>query len=80
MENLEEDGMPLKTVSNIIAVWILNGISWLIAFSTHDVLEKFQILKEIIAIISLLLAIAFTSYKFYQGWRGWNPRKKQNKP
>ena len=79
MENLEEDGMPLRTVPNIIAVWILNGISWLIAFSTNDVLVKFQILKEVIAIISLLLAIAFTSYKFYQGWRGWNPRKK-NKP
>ena len=24
MENLEETDMPLKTVSNIIAVWILN--------------------------------------------------------
>lgn len=31
MENLEETEMPLKTVSNIIAVWTLNGINWLFA-------------------------------------------------
>ncbi len=75
--NLEETDMPLKTVSNIITVWILNGISWLIAFNTSEVLERFQIIKELLAIISLVLAISFTTYKFIQGWKGWNPRKKK---
>ena len=69
--------MPYKSFSNIIAVWLLNGISWLIAFNTTETLEKFQLVKEIVAIISLLLAIAFTTYKFVQGWRGWNPRRKK---
>lgn len=77
METLKDEDMPLKTVSNIIAVWILNGISWLFAFSTHDVLEGAQILKEILAIISLIVAIGFTLYKFRQAWRGWNPKGKK---
>ena len=74
-DNVGED-MPLKTVSNIIAVWILNGISWLFAFSTHDVLEGAQVIKEILAIISLAVAISFTLYKFKQAWKGWNPKSK----
>ena len=70
-------GMPFKTVSNIIAVWILNSISWLFAFSTHDVLEGVQVIKEILAILSFIVAIAFTLYKFRQTWRGWNPKGKK---
>ena len=77
METLGEKDMPLKTVSNIIAVWILNGISWLFAFSTHDFLEGTQIIKELLAIISLVVAISFTLYKFKQSWKGWNPKGKK---
>lgn len=75
MEGLTK--MPYKSLSNIIAVWILNGISWLFAFSTSDWLQGLSIVKEIFAIISLIVAIAFTLYKFRQSWRGWNPRKKK---
>ena len=75
--NLEETDMPLKTVSNIIAVWVLNGASWLVAFNTHDMLEGMQVFKELLAIISLAVAIAFTLYKFKQSWRGWNPKGKK---
>ena len=77
METLKDEDMPLKTVSNIIAVWILNGISWLIAFTTHDWLDGLLVVKELIAIVSLLVAIAFTLYKFRQSWRGWNPKGKR---
>ena len=76
----EDTNMPLKTVSNIIAVWILNGISWLIAFTTHEWLDGLAIVKEVVAILSLLVAIAFTLYKFKQawkGWKGWNPKSKR---
>ena len=69
--------MPYKSVSNIISVWFLNGISWLIAFNTSEILNDLQIIKELIAIVSLLLAIGFTTYKFVQSWKGWNPRKKR---
>ena len=76
METLGDKDMPLKTVSNIIAVWILNGISWLFAFSTSDWLEGLSIIKELFAIASLIVAISFTLYKFKQSWRGWNPKRK----
>jgi hypothetical protein len=69
--------MPYKSISNIIAVWLLNGISWLIAFNTSEVLDRLQFIKEILAIVSLVLAISFTAYKFIQGWKGWNPRRKK---
>lgn len=75
----ERDNMPLRTVSNIITVWVLNGISWILAFSTGEWLQGFQIAKELLAILSLIIAIGFTLYKFAQAWKGWNPRKTKQK-
>ncbi len=69
--------MPHKTVFNLISVWATNGVAWLIALNPNDWLSGVQIIKEIIAIISLLVAIGYTLYKWRQGWNGWNPRKKR---
>ena len=70
-------GMPFKSVCNIIAVWSANGIAWLIALTTNEWLGGIQIVKELFAIISLMIAIGFTLYKWKQGWSGWNPKKKR---
>lgn len=69
--------MPYRTVYNIIAVWFANGIAWIIALNPADWLDGLQIVKEIIAIASLLIAIGYTLYKWRQGWAGWNPKRKK---
>lgn len=74
--DIEDRNMPYKSVYNIIAVWFANGIAWIIALSPIEWLNGLQIVKELIAIVSLLVAIAFTLYKWKQTWAGWNPKKK----
>ena len=67
MENRELENMPYKSVCNIA----LSPIEWI---------NGLQIVKESIAIVSLLIAIGFTLYKWRQGWNGWNPKnRKQGK-
>jgi hypothetical protein len=77
--DIEDSNMPYKSVLNIFAVWTANGIAWLIALGSHEWMEGLQIVKEIIAITSLLIAIGFTLYKWKQTWDGWNPKKKRVK-
>ena len=69
--------MPLKSVLNISAVWLANGIAWIIALSPIEWLNGLSIIKELVAIVSLMIAIGFTLYKWKQTWSGWNPKKKR---
>jgi putative flippase GtrA len=77
IQNIGKEDMPYKSVFNIIAVWIANGIAWLFALSLDNWFTGLQVIKESIAIISLLIAIGFTLYKWRQSWNGWNPRRKK---
>ena len=63
--------MPHKTTFDIITVWVATGVANIIGFI------NLPVLKDVIAIISLALAIAYTLYKFTKEWKGFNPRKKK---
>jgi putative flippase GtrA len=75
--DIEDRNMPYKSVCNILAVWFTNGVAWLIALSPTEWLGGIQIIKELIAIVSLLIAIGFTLYKWKQSWSGWIPKRKK---
>lgn len=68
--------MPHKNTFEIIAVWVMTGIGNIIAQSV-GLLDYLPIIKDIVGIISILLAIAYTAYMFKKNWDGWNPRKKK---
>jgi len=58
--------MPYKSVMNVIAVWFANGIAWIIALTPNEWVDGLQIIKELFAIFSLIIAISFTIYKWKQ--------------
>ena len=64
--------MPYKSVFNIIAVWFANGIAWIIALTPNDWVGGLQIIKELFAIASLIIAISYTLYR----WRRDSKKKK----
>jgi len=68
---LMEQIMPHKTTFDIVTVWVATGIANIIG------IINLPILKDVIAIVSLLLAMAYTLYRFTKEWRGWNPRKRK---
>lgn len=59
---------------DVILVWVYtfvaNAVSW---FNTENV----SLLKDILSIVSIFLAIAYTLYKFLKIWTGWAPWKKK---
>lgn len=71
--------MPLRSMLNVTAVWLANGIAWVIALSPIEWLNGLLIVKEIVALISLFIAIGFTLYKWRQAWGGFDPRKKNKR-
>jgi len=56
--------MPYKSALNIFAVWFTNGIAWIIALTSDEWLGGLQIVKELLAILSLLIAIGYTVYRW----------------
>ena len=69
--------MPQKTVIDVTVVWLVTGLANVLNFFLEDFSLYLPIVQNILAIISLLLAIAYTAYKFAKSWTGWNPRKKK---
>ena len=72
----KEMGMPHKSGFEILAVWTMTGIGNLVAYMTGWV-EYLPVIQNIIAIISILLAIGYTLYKWRKDWGGVDPRKKK---
>lgn len=68
--------MPHRTISDVIIVWATTGVANLIAIFS-DIFRYLPMIQNILAIISISLAIAYTLYKFAKDWRGFNPRKKK---
>ena len=68
--------MPHKTTIDVIAVWATTGVANLLA-GIAGVFDYLPIIQNILAIISISLAIAYTLYKFVKDWKGWNPRKRK---
>lgn len=68
--------MPHKSSIDVVAVWIMTGIGNIIAQVT-GLFNYITIIRELIAIASLLLAIAYTLYKFKKDWVGWMPHRKR---
>lgn len=69
-------GMPYKNSVEIAAVWFITGIGNILA-QAIGVLDYLPVIKEILGILSILLAIGFTLYKFRKDWSGVNPKKKK---
>lgn len=67
--------MPQKSSIEVVAVWIMTGIGNVIAQLT-DWLLYLPVIKELLGILSILLAIGYTLYKFKKDWSGWLPKKK----
>jgi hypothetical protein len=68
--------MPHKTAIDILAVWFTTGVANLIGITTN-IFQYLPIIQHILAIVSLIIAIGYTLYKFHSEWKGWNPRKKK---
>lgn len=68
--------MPYKNSAEIVAVWMITGIGNILA-QAIGVLDYLPIIKELLAIVSISLAIGYTLYKFKKDWTGWNPKKKK---
>lgn len=68
--------MPYKNSVEIAAVWIITGIGNIFA-QAIGVLDYLPVIKELLAIISICLAISFTLYQFKKNWVGFNPKKKK---
>lgn len=71
--------MPYKSTLELITVWLVtiiaNGISLLVGW-----LEYLPIIREILGIISLIVAIGYSLYKLLSIWKGWKPwQKRDNK-
>jgi hypothetical protein len=75
----KEIHMPLKSALDLLAVWAVTIAANVIGLFAGW-LEYLPVIREILGIISILIAIAYSIYKFFAIWRGWNPRKKNNKP
>lgn len=66
-------------IIDVVRVWTITAIANIVTFVGSDFIKLLPIIQNILGIISLLIAIFYTLYKFVVIWEGWNPRKKQNK-
>lgn len=72
--------MSQKSSVEIVAVWFVTGVGNIIAQSV-SFLEYLPIIKELLAIFSILFAISYTAYMFKKNWVGWLPkRNKKSQP
>lgn len=67
--------LPHRTGLEIAGVWIATLTANIIGEVTF-LADYLPMVRDIVGIISILLAIAYTLYKFKSDWRGFNPRKK----
>ena len=67
--------MPHKTGLEVAGVWIATLTANIIGEATI-LADYLPVVRDIVGIISILLAIAYTLYKFRSDWRGWNPKRK----
>ena len=67
--------LPHKTILDVTAVWATTGVANIIGVWTN-IFQYLPIIQHILAITSLIIAIAYTLYKFRSEWKGWNPKKK----
>jgi len=68
--------VPHKTTFDVLTVWAFTGIANIIG-AMSEVLEYLPLIQHILAIVSILIAIAYTLYRFRKDWNGFNPKKKK---
>jgi hypothetical protein len=68
--------LPHKTGLEVAGVWIATITANIIG-EISQLANYLPIVRDLIGIVSILLAIAYTLYKFVKDWRGWNPRRKK---
>ena len=76
-----ESHMPYKSVLELFAVWTVTLTANAISFLSQW-LEYLPIIREILGIVSLIVAIAYSLYKFGSNWNGYKPwrKRRNNKP
>ena len=68
--------MPHKSSVEVVAVWIMTGIANIISWFVIEVADYLPIIKDIVSIISVILAVGYTLYKWKKDWVGINPKRK----
>lgn len=62
---------------DLIAVWTTTIVANIINFLGQDFINTLPLIRDLLSILSLILAIGYTVYKFLRDWRGFNPFKKK---
>jgi len=72
-------GMPHKSSIDVIAVWLITGIGNLISWALTGFVKYLPIIQTMLGIVSILLAIGYTLYKWKRDWKGFNPKDDMDK-
>lgn len=62
---------------DVIRVWSFTVVANIVSFVSSDIAQILPTVQTVLGIMSILLAMAYTLYKFTINWRGLTPWKKQ---
>lgn len=66
-----------RKIFDVVSVWVATILAQVFNWFDAEFLKAVPMIKDLIGILSLLIAIAYTLYRFTKDWNGFLPWKKK---